>query len=274
MRQLNNLFNKAGRRLLKTRWFAPLINEIILEHKKPDPAPIEISDCGTKNLTTRELWLEKTLSNIPAGGRILDAGAGQLKYKPLCAHLIYVSQDFAQYNGQGDGKGLQTGEWDQSRLDIISDISQIPEPDASFDAVMCVEVLEHVPYPVDALRELARLLKPGGQLIVTAPFCSLTHYAPYFYQTGYSRYFYDYWLAQLNFEVMDIQHNGNYFEYIAQEIRRIPDVSNQYAATQIGEEGYHVIHQMLGMLNSLSKKGDTSKEFLCYGMQVLARKKK
>ena len=64
------------------------------------------------------------------------------------------------------------GSWDQTGLDIVGDITSIPEPDASFDAILCVEVLEHVPDPLAALRELGRLLKPNGQLILTAPFCS------------------------------------------------------------------------------------------------------
>jgi ubiquinone/menaquinone biosynthesis C-methylase UbiE len=227
---------------------------------------------GSKNQSTRDEWLKETLQKIPAGSRILDAGAGELKYKSLCSHLVYVSQDFAQYTGQGDGKGLQTGEWDQTKLDIVSDITSIPEPGGSFDAVMCVEVLEHVPHPVDALRELARLLKAGGYLIVTAPFCSATHMAPYFYQTGYSRYFYEYWLDKFDFEILDLQHNGNYFEYLAQEIRRIPQVSQDYAQTEIDKNGHLVIRQMLSMLSKLSEKGDASSEFLCFGMHIFAKK--
>ena len=63
---------------------------------------------GTQNLITREQWLEKTLKKIPAGHRILDAGAGELKYKKFCTHLDYISQDFGQYDGEGDQAGLQT----------------------------------------------------------------------------------------------------------------------------------------------------------------------
>jgi len=64
-------------------------------------------------------------------------------------------------------------------VDVISDITSIPLPDASFDACLCTEVLEHLPHPIEALRELARLLRPGGRLILTAPFCSLTHFSPH-----------------------------------------------------------------------------------------------
>lgn len=133
---------------------------------------------GTRNESTRETWLKQALRQIPAGSRILDAGAGQLRHKKLCSHLDYLSQDFAQYDGRGDGSGLQTGSWDQSKIDIVSDIIDIPESDGSFDAVMCIEVLEHLPNPLLALQEFARLLRPGGHFIVTAPFCSLTHFRP------------------------------------------------------------------------------------------------
>ena len=126
---------------------------------------------------------------MPAGSRILDAGAGELRYKPLCSHLEYVSQDFAQYNGQGDGVGLQMGNWDQTHLDIVCDITQIPEPDQSFDVIMCIEVFEHLPDPLAALREFNRLLKSGGWLIITAPFNSLTHFAPYHFYTGLTNIF-------------------------------------------------------------------------------------
>jgi len=62
---------------------------------------------GRQNLLHRESWLEKTLKQVPGGSRILDAGAGELKYKKFCQHLNYVSQDFAQYDVKGDGAGMQ-----------------------------------------------------------------------------------------------------------------------------------------------------------------------
>jgi SAM-dependent methyltransferase len=50
------------------------------------------------------------------------------------------------------------------------DITQSPFPDASFDFVLTNEVLEHVPDLMAALRDTARILTPGGQLIGTFPF--------------------------------------------------------------------------------------------------------
>ena len=232
-----------------------------------------IDACGTGNQSTRDAWLEKKLAAIPAGSRILDAGAGELKYRHLCSHLDYVSQDFAQYDGKGDGKGFQTGEWDQTKLDIVSDITDIPETDKSFDAIMCIEVIEHIPYPVGALKELTRLLRPGGFLVLTAPFCSLTHFAPYFYYSGYSRYFYEYWLDRFNFEILEMEWNGNYFEFLAQEIRRLPDVSKTYASSDMGVKENLAIQQMLGVLNKLSAEDSGSQELLSFGLHIFARKK-
>jgi hypothetical protein len=51
------------------------------------------------NELNRQTWLKKTLAALPAGSRILDAGAGELKSRKYCGHLNYVSQDFCQYKG-------------------------------------------------------------------------------------------------------------------------------------------------------------------------------
>lgn len=233
----------------------------------------EPEDCGTRNKVERDAWLKRALRDIPAGQRILDAGAGELQYKKFCAHLEYVSQDFAQYDGRGNDSGLQMGSWDQAQLDIVSDITDIPEPDASFDAVLCVEVLEHLPRPVVALKELARLLRPQGILILTSPFCSLTHYAPYFFHTGYSRYFFEYWLPEIGFEIIEIEYNGNYFEYMGQELRRLQLMAQKYAGSSLDWKEKMALRFLLAALKRFSRKDNTSSELLSYGSHVLARRK-
>jgi SAM-dependent methyltransferase len=176
----------------------------------------------------RDRWLAQALAVVPAGWRILDAGAGELKNKALCSHLNYVSQDVCQYEGKGDAQGLQTGTWDTSQIDLVCDIVDVPEPDASFDAILCSEVFEHLPDPLKAIKEFARLLRPGGRLIVTAPFASLVHFAPHHYATGFSRYWYQYHLPQGNFEILELTANGDWFSYLKQEICRLPGMARRY----------------------------------------------
>jgi ubiquinone/menaquinone biosynthesis C-methylase UbiE len=52
---------------------------------------------------------------------------------------------------------------------VQGDIESMPFEDASFGTVVCTEVLEHVPYPAAALKEIHRVLKPGGVLIGSVP---------------------------------------------------------------------------------------------------------
>jgi SAM-dependent methyltransferase len=183
-----------------------------------------------------------------------------------------VSQDFAQYDGgAADRAGLHST-WDTSRTDIICDITSIPETDGAFDAVMCTEVIEHVPDAVAALRELARLVRPGGYLIVTAPFCSLTHMAPYHFATGFSRYFYREHLPRLGFNILDLEENGNFFEFLAQETRRLRSIAKRYVGGVLRDDELAAINTVLTALRRLSAADMGSVEMLHFGCHVFARK--
>lgn len=228
---------------------------------------------GRSNESTRERWLEEMLKSIPENSRILDAGAGTQQYRKFCEHLNYVSQDFGEYDGQGDSAGLQMGEFDYGRLDIVSDITSIPEPDSSFDSIMCVEVLEHLPDPVQAIKEFSRLIKPEGYLILTAPFCSLTHFAPYHFSTGFNRYWYEEHLTVNGFKIIEIVPNGNFFEFVAQEIDRIGSISKRYSKNKPTLFERLSIFIMLRMLLRFSKRDTGSSDLLCFGYHVHARKK-
>ncbi|HUO10668.1 MAG TPA: methyltransferase domain-containing protein [Phycisphaerae bacterium] len=225
---------------------------------------------GTMNEAARRAWLEKTLAAIPAGWRILDAGAGEQQYRKFCGHLKYVSQDFAQYQPAADATGMQMPKWDYGKLDLVCDVTEIPEKDGSFDAIMCTEVFEHISDPVPAMREFSRLLRSGGMLILTAPVSSLTHFAPHYYANGFSRFWYEKHLEAMGFEIVEMTPNGNYFEYLAQEVRRISQVSSRYAGIAPSVEEKAAMRRVLGFLQQASEKGAGSAELLCFGWHVRA----
>lgn len=227
---------------------------------------------GLANASTRDAWVAKVLAAVPAGSRILDAGAGECQYKQHCSHLSYVAQDFAKYDGTGNSEGLQTGSWDTSSIDIVCDITDIPEPSCSFGAILCTEVLEHLPDPPLALKEFSRLLRPGGQLIITAPFCSLTHFAPYHFATGFNRYFYLHHLPRFGFEGIEIIENGNFFEFVAQEVRRVEHMAQTYCNDRPGVLFRLAQSVLLRYLNLASSRDTGSKDLLNFDLQVVARK--
>lgn len=229
-----------------------------------------------KNHAARELWIAKTLRALPEGSSLLDVGAGECAYKPHCGHLEYLAQDIAEYDGTGDGVGLHTGKWDTSRLDFICDLYDIPE-ERQFDTVFCSEVLEHVVDPVRAVEKMARLTKPGGRMILTAPFNSVTHFAPYHYCTGFSQYFYRLHLERLGFEIEELTANGGYFDVMDQELGRVTRVRKQFKAGW--REPITFVLMQLARLNARliarldgDRMARNSSQLQTFGWFVVARK--
>jgi SAM-dependent methyltransferase len=148
----------------------------------------------------RDRWIRQHAEELAPGSRVLDAGAGASKYRPFFEHCRYETQDFCQYQGELV-KYLQP-------IDYVCDITAIPLPDASLDAILCSEVFEHVIDPPAVLNEFARLLRPGGQLWLTAPLLSHLHMEPYHYFGGFTRYWYQHWLPAKGFKIDSVAAVG------------------------------------------------------------------
>lgn len=223
------------------------------------------------NEINRQAWLKQTLAGLPQGIRILDAGAGELKNRQYCGHLSYLSQDFCQYQGAGGGldEGLQTDSWDTSRIDLVSDITAIPAPNASFDAILCSEVLEHVPEPTHALDEFARLLKPGGIMILTAPFASNVHMAPYHYCSGFSKYWYEHHLAQRGFRIQTLVANGDWYSTLRQEITRLGGMERQRGNWTWP---FAYAYSLLALVYFKLRSNKRAEDLACFGWQCVAVK--
>ena len=103
--------------------------------------------------------------------------------------------------------------------DYLCDAASVPIPDCAFDVVICAELLEHVPHPVDVLREAFRVLKPAGVLLITVPFHCDIHPDP----ADYGRYT-DTWLKEnlerLGFVDISIERQGTFFTVLADMLKR------------------------------------------------------
>jgi SAM-dependent methyltransferase len=154
----------------------------------------------------------------------------------------------------------------------VSDITAIPVDDASFDYILCTEVLEHVPDAIAAIREFSRILKPGGTLLTTAPFCSLTHFAPYHF-SGYNHYWWEYHLPKNGFEIETIESNGTWFSFVAQELRRSRTIGRNYGVKWLGLLTRILVLPVIFMLSLMERYDQGSDETLCFGYMIRATKK-
>lgn len=148
----------------------------------------------------RDRWVQSQALALSSGSWVLDAGAGASKYRPFFKHCHYQTQDFCQYEGELV-KYLEP-------LDYVCDVVSIPIETGKLDAILCTEVIEHVVDPMAVIREFARLLKPGGKLLLTSPLLSHLHMEPYHYYGGFTHYWYRYWLPKAGFEIESITPVG------------------------------------------------------------------
>ncbi len=166
------------------------------------------------NLVNRDRWVAEQAARLPAGSRILDMGAGSCPYRRLFDHCQYQAQDFASLTGDQ----LRHGAYGQ--IDYRCDAAAVPVEDGSFDAILCTEVLEHLKEPIQVVSEMARILKPGGRLILTAPLGSGIHQEPHHYYGGYTPYWYREFLGTAGFEAIKIVANEGSLRFYSQESLR------------------------------------------------------
>lgn len=221
----------------------------------------------------KDLWGINKLSQIPEGKILLDAGAGEQRFKPYCSHLKYIAQDYGEYVSDETRTGLQIEKWDYKKLDLKCDIIDMPLDNESVDVILCVEVFEHLKNPVLALKEFSRILKTGGHLTLTAPVCCMTHMAPYYFYNGFSEYWYKEHLKENSFEIREFVQTNNYFSHICAELSWIKYMAARYCKTDLAPEEMGQILKSMGLLMQLAEKGAESAETLCSGSMVLAEKR-
>jgi SAM-dependent methyltransferase len=169
------------------------------------------SELFAYNVVRRDRWIAQQALKLPGGTKVLDVGAGSCPYRHLFAHCEYRAQDLRPLQGEQ----LRYGSYGQ--IDYVSDLASIPVPEGSFGAVLCTEVLEHHPEPIKVVHELARILQPGGTLILTAPLGSGIHQEPYHFYGGYTLWWHERFLKEAGFEHITVESNEGSLRFFGQE---------------------------------------------------------
>ena len=128
-------------------------------------------------------------------GRVLDVGAGHQPFRAfLPADTDYLALDVVPMTGN----------------QVVASALALPFREATFEGVLCTEVLEHVPEPAQALAEIYRVLKPGGRAYITVPMTWGLHYEPHDYYR-FTRYGIAYLARRVGLEVQEIGQIGGLF---------------------------------------------------------------
>ena len=191
------------------------------------------------NQRSRDRWMAEMAASVPPGSKVLDVGAGTCPYRTLFSHCDYKTHDFKKLEKieLKDTKGY-------GRIDYVSDITNISVDDASFDVVICTEVLEHTPEPAKVIAEIARILRTGGRLFLTAPLGSGLHQLPFHFYGGFTPQWYKHFLPRFGLELEEIQPNGGFFKMMAQECARVAWTMPKHRA--LHGENADVIEYMFG----------------------------
>lgn len=125
----------------------------------PADAAAEKERLNSSRVHLRRL-LEAFAAGLPPRSRVLDAGAGNAPYRAIFARHRYETADL------------------HPRSTHVCDLHTLPLPDASFDAIVSTQTLEHTERPQRVLAELYRVARPGAPVLLSAPFVYEEHLKP------------------------------------------------------------------------------------------------
>lgn len=132
-------------------------------------------------------------------GRVLDVGCGRSPWMNYVNHTLYVRLDISI----------------EFSPDVVGDALTLPFPSEVFDSVLASEVLEHVKLPTILIGEIARMLKPNGLIVLTAPMSWCLHCEPNDYYR-FTKYSLKTLLEEHGFTVVTIVRVGGFLSLIVQ----------------------------------------------------------
>lgn len=160
-----------------------------------------------------------------ARGRLLDLGCGKVPfyevYEPYVEDTVCVDWGNSSHGNQ--------------HADILCDLNdELPLPADAFDSVILSSVLEHIPSPEALVGEIARVLRPGGHLLLTVPFLYWIHEAPHDY-LRFTEFALRHYCETHGLEVVEFAILGGapevLFDISSKVVARIPLIGSPTAAS-------------------------------------------
>jgi ubiquinone/menaquinone biosynthesis C-methylase UbiE len=184
-------------------------------------------------------FLQDAGENTPKNSIVLDAGAGEGRFKYLFSHTRYIGLDFA----------IGDNTWNYLDLDIIADLGNLPFSENIINIAICTQVLEHVPNPFEVISEIFRVLKPGGYFYLSVPQSWHQHQKPYDYYR-YTSYGISYILEKTKFSIKKIEPMGGYFWLLSYKLQNI--IYWTFSRSKIGRSWYTwPVRAMMGLFFQL-----------------------
>jgi SAM-dependent methyltransferase len=158
-----------------------------------------------------DLFYAEEVKRLPKGSRILDLGGVRKKSMP-------GKFDIASYSLEVTCLNILPS----ANPHVIATAEALPFGGGTFDAVICSEVLEHVPDPRVVLAEASRVLQPGGRLLIAVPFLYQIHASPH----DFGRYTDFFWRTALEshgFVIERLEKQGLYWSVMLDFVRLLID---------------------------------------------------
>lgn len=138
------------------------------------------------------------------GKRLFRRAFRQFARPALSGTVLDLGSGTSPYAGELPGCRIVTLEREHRFCPtVVGSAQALPFAAASFDGVICTEVLEHLSEPGTALSEINRILKPGGHVYITTPMTWYLHYEPHDY-FRFTPYGLKYLLEQHRFGIVSL----------------------------------------------------------------------
>lgn len=158
------------------------------------------------------VWLEREIEafarSLPPHAVVLDAGAGRQIYRSKFAGMTYEAADFERVDKR------------YAKSTYVCDLASIPVASDRYDAVLFTQVMEHLPEPDRVVRELHRVLKPGGLLLYTGPLFYEEHEIPFDFQR-YTQFAVRRIFNEAGFAIRDLHWLEGYMGTLHYQLRRM-----------------------------------------------------